>query len=52
MVTKTQLYSLNLSAFTAVTKNLEQQWRDNQQRLDSLSRVKARIEADWEGQAA
>jgi hypothetical protein len=52
MVTKTQLYSLNLSAFTAVTKNLEQQWRDNQQRLDSLSRVKARVEADWEGQAA
>lgn len=52
MVTKTQLYSLNLSAFTAVTKNLEQQWQDNQQRLDSLSRVKARIEADWEGQAA
>lgn len=52
MVTKTQLYSLNLSAFTAVTKNLEQQWRDNQQRLDSLSRTKARIEADWDGQAA
>ena len=52
MVTKTQLYSLNLSAFTAVTKKLEQQWRDNQQRLDSLSRVKARVEADWEGQAA
>ena len=52
MVTKTQLYSLNLSAFTAVTKNLEQQWRDKQQRLDALSRAKARIEADWEGQAA
>ena len=40
MITKTELYALDLSTFTTVIEQLDEQLRANQEKLDDIAHAK------------
>lgn len=52
MVTKTELYALDLSSFVAAIDNLDVQLRANQDKLDDIAHAKETIASGMQGQSA
>ena len=52
MVTKTELYALDLSSFTKTVESLDDQLRANQEKLDDIAHAKEIISSSLEGQSA
>lgn len=52
MVTKTELYALDLSSFTNTVESLDDQLRANQEKLDDIAHAKEIISSSLEGQSA
>lgn len=52
MVTKTELYALDLSSFVAAINNLDVQLRANQDKLDDIAHAKETIASGMQGQSA
>ena len=52
MVTKTELYALDLSSFTNAIESLDNQLRANQEKLDDIAHAKATIASGMQGQSA
>lgn len=52
MVTKTELYALDLSSFTNAIESLDDQLRANREKLDDIAHAKAIISSSLEGQSA
>ena len=52
MVTKTELYALDLSSFTATIENLDEQLRANQEKLDDIAHAKEIVSSNLQGQSA
>ena len=52
MVTKTELYALDLSSFTNAIESLDDQLRANQEKLDDIAHAKEIISSNMQGQSA
>lgn len=52
MITKSELYAMNLSTFTTVQTQLAASMRSNQDRRDAVSRAMGHVRAGWEGTSA
>ena len=52
MVTKTELYALDLSSFTATIESLDEQLRANREKLDDIAHAKEIISSNLQGQSA
>ena len=52
MVTKTELYALDLSSFTTAIEQLDEQLRANQEKLDDIAHAKEIISSNMQGQSA
>ena len=52
MVTKTELYALDLSSFTNAIESLDNQLRANQEKLDNIAHAKETIASGLQGQSA
>ena len=52
MVTKTELYALDLSSFTNAIESLDNQLRANQEKLDDIAHAKETIASGMQGQSA
>lgn len=52
MVTKTELYALDLSSFTNTVESLDDQLRANREKLDDIAHAKEIISSSLEGQSA
>ena len=52
MVTKTELYTLDLSSFTNAVENLDDQLRANQEKLDDIAHAKEIISSGLQGESA
>ena len=52
MVTKTELYALDLSSFTNAIESLDDQLRANREKLDDIAHAKEIISSSLEGQSA
>ena len=52
MVTKTELYALDLSSFITAIEQLDEQLRANQEKLDDIAHAKETIASGMQGQAA
>jgi len=52
MVTKTELYALDVSSFTNAIESLDDQLRANQEKLDDIAHAKEIISSNMQGQSA
>lgn len=52
MVTKTELYALDLSSFITAIEQLDEQLRANQEKLDDIAHAKETIASGMQGQSA
>ena len=52
MITKTELYALDLSTFTTAIEQLDEQLRANQEKLDDIAHAKETIASGMQGQSA
>ena len=52
MVTKTELYALDLSSFTNAIESLDDQLRANQEKLDDIAHAKEILSSNMQGQSA
>lgn len=52
MVTKSELYALDLSSFITVIEQLDEQLRANQEKLDDIAHAKETIASGMQGQSA
>lgn len=52
MVTKTELYALDLSSFTTAIESLDKQLRANREKLDDIAHAKEILSSNMQGQSA
>ena len=52
MITKTQLYALDLSSFNTTCNDLDSMLRANQERLDDIAHAKDLVASNMQGQSA